>query len=129
MESGNPRKAAARPALAGRGLPRAPEHSAAAAALRYAELVYDGKWFSALREALDAFFAEAHRNTTGAVRVRLYRGVAAAVGRKSPRSLYREDFATFGADEVYRQADAEGFIRLFGLPERIRRLTAPEDAS
>ena len=119
----------ARAALAGLCLDRATDHFAAAAALRYAELVYDGKWFSALREALDAFFAEAHRNTTGAVRVRLYRGVAAAVGRKSPRSLYREDFATFGADEVYRQADAEGFIRLFGLPERIRRLTAPEDAS
>ena len=77
-------------------------------ALRYAELVYDGKWFSALREALDAFFAEAHRNTTGTVRVRLHRGVAQATGRRSPKSLYREDFATFGADEVYRQSDAGG---------------------
>ena len=114
----------ARAALQSLCLDRATDHFAAACSLRYAELVYDGKWFSALREALDAFFAEAHRNTTGAVRVRLFRGAAQAVGRKSPKSLYREDFATFGADEVYRQADAEGFIRLFGLPERIRRLSA-----
>ena len=114
----------ARAALAQLTLDRATDHFAAAAALRYAELVYDGKWFSALREALDAFFAEAHRRTTGSVRVRLFQGAAQAVGRKSPHSLYREDFATFGADEVYRQADAEGFIRLFGLPERIRRLSS-----
>ena len=117
----------ARAALAQLTLDRATDHFAAAAALRYAELVYDGKWFSALREALDAFFAEAHRRTTGVVRVRLFQGAAQAVGRKSPCSLYREDFATFGADEVYRQADAEGFIRLFGLPERIRRLAGPFD--
>ncbi len=116
----------ARAALQSLCLDRATDHFAAACSLRYAELVYDGKWFSALREALDGFFAEAHRNTTGTVRVRLFRGVAQAVGRKSPKSLYREDFATFGADEVYRQADAEGFIRLFGLPERIRRLSSPD---
>jgi len=60
---------------------------------------------------------------SGAVRVRLFQGTAVPVGRQSPNSLYREDFATFGADEVYRQADAEGFIRLFGLPERIRHIT------
>ena len=113
----------AKAALQSLTLDRATDHFAASVALRYAELVYDGKWFSALREALDAFFIEAHRNTTGTVRVRLHRGVAQVVGRKSPKSLYREDFATFGADEVYRQSDAEGFIRLFGLPERIRRLS------
>ena len=116
----------AKAALQSLTLDRATDHFAASVALRYAELVYDGKWFSALREALDAFFAEAHRNTTGTVRVRLHRGVAQAVGRKSPKSLYREDFATFGADEVYRQSDAEGFIRLFGLPERIRRLSGAD---
>ena len=116
----------AKAALQSLTLDRATDHFAASVALRYAELVYDGKWFSALREALDAFFAEAHRNTTGTVRVRLHRGLAQAVGRKSPKSLYREDFATFGADEVYRQADAEGFIRLFGLPERIRRLSGAD---
>ena len=114
----------ARAALAELCLDRATSHFAAHAALRYAELVYDGKWFSALREALDAFFAEANRRTTGVVRVRLFQGSATAVGRTSPNSLYREDFTTFGADQVYRQADAEGFIRLFGLPERIRRLSA-----
>ncbi len=113
----------AREALASICLDRATAHFAAGVSLRYAELVYDGKWFSALREALDAFFAEVHRNTTGDARVRLHRGTAQAVGRRSPKSLYREDFATFGEDEVYRQADAEGFIRLFGLPERIRRMT------
>ena len=116
----------AKAALQSLTLDRATDHFAASVALRYAELVYDGKWFSALREALDAFFAEAHRNTTGTVRVCLHRGVARAVGRKSPKSLYREDFATFGADEVYRQSDAEGFIRLFGLPERIRRLSGAD---
>ena len=122
----------AKAALQSLTLDRATDHFAASVALRYAELVYDGKWFSALREALDAFFAEAHRNTTGTVRVRLYRGVAQATGRRSPKSLYREDFATFGADEVYRQSDAEGFIRLFGLPERIRHLSgvdSPEEES
>ena len=122
----------AKAALQSLTLDRATDHFAASVALRYAELVYDGKWFSALREALDAFFAEAHRNTTGTVRVRLHRGVAQATGRQSPKSLYREDFATFGADEVYRQSDAEGFIRLFGLPERIRHLSgvdSPEEGS
>ena len=118
----------AKAALQSLTLDRATDHFAASVALRYAELVYDGKWFSALREALDAFFAEAHRNTTGTVRVRLYRGVAQATGRRSPKSLYREDFATFGADEVYRQSDAEGFIRLFGLPERIRHLSDVDSA-
>ena len=122
----------AKAALQSLTLDRATDHFAASVALRYSELVYDGKWFSALREALDAFFAEAHRNTTGTVRVRLHRGVAQATGRQSPKSLYREDFATFGADEVYRQSDAEGFIRLFGLPERIRHLSgvdSPEEGS
>ena len=119
----------AKAALQSLTLDRATDHFAASVALRYAELVYDGKWFSALREALDAFFIEAHRNTTGTVRVRLHRGVAQVVGRKSPKSLYREDFATFGADEVYRQSDAEGFIRLFGLPERIRRLSGADSPS
>ncbi len=119
----------ARAALQSITLDRATSHFAASAALRYAELVYDGKWFSALREALDAFFAEAHRNTTGDARVELFRGVARATGRRSPKTLYREDFATFGEDEVYRQADAEGFIRLFGLPERIRALSRPPDGS
>lgn len=88
-------------------------------ALRYAELVYFGKWYNSLREALDAFVGSTQQNVTGTVRVKLYKGNCSAVGIKSPYSLYREDIATFSRDEVYNQSDAEGFINLFGLPETI----------
>ncbi|MBN1294526.1 MAG: argininosuccinate synthase [Candidatus Latescibacteria bacterium] len=88
-------------------------------ALRYAELVYYGKWYSSLREALDAFVSSTQKNVTGTVRVKLYKGNCDTVGIKSPYSLYREDIATFSQDEVYNQADAEGFINLFGLPETV----------
>ncbi len=88
-------------------------------ALRYAELVYFGKWYSPLREAFDAFVGSTQQNVTGTVRVKLYRGNCTAVGIKSQYSLYREDIATFSRDEVYNQSDAEGFINLFGLPETI----------
>ena len=83
---------------------------------RYAELVYQGLWFSPLREALDAFLANAHETVTGDVTVRLYKGQVAAIARSAVHSLYREDLATFGPDAVYDQADAGGFIRLWGLP-------------
>jgi len=88
-------------------------------ALRYAELVYYGKWFSTLRESIDAFVSTTQKNVTGTVRVKLYKGNCAAVGIRSPYSLYREDIATFSMDEVYDQSDAEGFINLFGLPETV----------
>ncbi|MGI8477899.1 MAG: argininosuccinate synthase [Thermomicrobiales bacterium] len=88
-------------------------------ALTYADLVYNGVWFSPLRRALDAFVDETQKVVTGEVRLKLYKGTATAVGRRSPYGLYREDLATFGADDVYRQADAEGFIRLFGLPNKV----------
>ncbi|NLL52978.1 MAG: argininosuccinate synthase [Peptococcaceae bacterium] len=91
-------------------------------ALRYAELVYDGVWFSPLREALDAFVDVTQKNVTGTVRMKLYKGNCTAVGIKSPYSLYNEEFATFGEDEVYNQKDAEGFINLFGLPLKVRAL-------
>ncbi|MCD6307538.1 MAG: argininosuccinate synthase, partial [Candidatus Latescibacteria bacterium] len=94
-------------------------HSKQELALRYAELVYYGKWFSTLRESIDAFVATTQKNVTGTVRVKLYKGNCAAVGIKSPYSLYREDIATFSMDEVYDQSDAEGFINLFGLPETV----------
>ncbi len=94
-------------------------HYKQALALRYAELVYYGKWYHPLREALDAFVANTQRNVTGTVRIKLYKGNCTAVGVKSPYSLYREDIATFSGDEVYNQFDAEGFINLFGLPEKI----------
>jgi len=93
---------------------------------KYAELVYYGLWFSPLREALDAFVGATQKAVTGTVRLKLYKGSCTVVGRKSPFSLYREEFATFGADEVYKQQDAEGFINLFGLPLKIRALVEAE---
>jgi argininosuccinate synthase len=85
----------------------------------YADLVYEGRWWSSEREALDAFVNQTQRRVTGTVRVRLYKGVVTILGRESPLSLYSEAYATFGADDAYKQADAAGFIRLFGLPIRI----------
>src|SRR5262249_46549209 len=79
---------------------------------RYAEMVYYGFWFAPEREALQALIDRAQRDVTGTVRLRLYKGNVAVTGRKSPRSLYRTDFATFEADRVYQQRDAEGFINL-----------------
>jgi len=89
---------------------------------RYAELVYYGLWFTRLREAFDAFIDKTQENVTGTVRVKLYKGNCMVVGRRSPYSLYREDFATFEQDEVYKQADATGFINLFGLPLYVEAL-------
>ena len=91
--------------------------------VRYAQLIYDGLWFSTLRQALAAFVDETEKEVTGEVRVRLFKGRAEAIGRRSPRSLYRQDLATFGEGMAYDHKDAEGFIRLFGLPERVRALT------
>jgi len=91
-------------------------------AQRYAELVYYGLWFTPLREALTAFVAKTQERVTGQVRVKLYKGNCTVVGRKSPLSLYREDFATFGRDNVYNQNDAQGFINLFGLPLKVKAL-------
>lgn len=91
-------------------------------AQRYAELVYDGLWFTPLREALDAFIDSTQGPVTGTVRLKLYKGNVIPVGRKSPFSLYREDFASFGQEDVYDQSEAEGFIHLFGLPLKVRSL-------
>jgi argininosuccinate synthase len=91
-------------------------------ALRYAELVYDGVWFSPLREALDAFVDVTQRQVTGTVRLKLYKGNCVSAGTKSPYSLYNQEFVTFGEDAVYNQQDAEGFINLFGLPLKVRAL-------
>ncbi len=87
---------------------------------RYAELVYNGQWFTPLKKAMDAFVDETQKRVTGAVKVKLYKGNAQTVGRKSPFSLYQENLATFGADQVYNQKDAEGFINLFGLPLKVQ---------
>lgn len=91
-------------------------------ALKYAELVYNGMWFSPLREALDAFVDSTQGPVAGEVKLKLYKGNVIPVGRKSEFSLYREDFATFGQEDVYDQSDAEGFIRLYGLPLQVRAL-------
>jgi argininosuccinate synthase len=91
-------------------------------ALKYAELVYNGMWFSPLKEALDAFVDNTQGPVTGKVRMKLYKGNIILIGRSSPFSLYREDFATFGQEDVYDQIDAKGFIRLFGLSLKVRAL-------
>jgi argininosuccinate synthase len=96
-------------------------------AQRFAELVYNGQWFTPLREALAAFVAKTQEPVTGAVRVKLFKGHCSVVGRKSPNSLYREDFATFGQDDVYDQGDAEGFINLFGLPLKVKALAEKQN--
>ncbi|MBC7106439.1 MAG: argininosuccinate synthase, partial [Firmicutes bacterium] len=83
-------------------------------------LVYDGLWFSALREALDAFVDAVMAPVTGTVRMKLYKGNCTPAGVRSPYSLYDPELATFGPDRVYNQADATGFINLFGLPLRVR---------
>lgn len=88
----------------------------------YAELVYDGKWFSPLREALDAFVNETQKTVTGTVKLKLYKGNIMSAGSTSPYSLYSEEYVTFGEDDVYDQTDAEGFINLFGLPLKMRAL-------
>src|SRR5512140_2201767 len=98
-------------------------HFKQSVSVRYAQLIYDGLWFSTLREALAAFVDFTEREVTGEVKVRLFKGRAEAVGRRSPRSLYRQDLATFGEGMAYDHQDAAGFIRLFGLPERVRALT------
>ncbi|MGC9360356.1 MAG: argininosuccinate synthase [Anaerolineae bacterium] len=95
-------------------------------ALRYAELVYNGRWFTPLRESLDAMVRKTQERVTGTVRLKLYKGNCTIAGRKSPYSLYREDLATFGADDVYDQADAQGFINLFGLSLKVRALVDAE---
>ncbi len=107
-------------------LDRATMHYKEQVAVRYGELVYDGMWFSPLREALDAFIDATQQTVTGVVRLKLYKGNIMSAGSKSPYSLYHEGFVTFGRDEVYNQKDAEGFINLFGLPLKIRALMQKE---
>jgi argininosuccinate synthase len=89
---------------------------------RYAEMIYYGFWFAPERRALQALLDECAQDVSGTARVKLYKGQVTVTGRRSPRSLYRTDFATFEADSVYRQRDAEGFITLNALRLRIRAL-------
>ena len=91
-------------------------------AVKYAELVYNGLWYTRLRESLDAFVQVTQENVTGVVRLKLYKGNIIIAGRKSEFSLYREDYASFGEEDVYNQKDAEGFIQLFGLPVKVEAM-------
>ncbi len=101
-------------------LDRMTSHQKEMLAIRFAELVYDGNWFTPLREALSAFVDSTQQTVTGTVRLKLFKGRISGAGVKSPYSLYDEDIATFSADEVYNQKDSEGFINLFGLPLKVR---------
>ncbi|HEY0154360.1 MAG TPA: argininosuccinate synthase [Longimicrobium sp.] len=93
-----------------------------ALAPRYADLVYEGRWWTTERAAMDALVDVTQQRVTGDVRLKLYRGTHTIAGRTSPYSLYDERFVTFGEDDVYNQADAAGFIRLYGLPMRVAAL-------
>ena len=103
-------------------LDRATYHYKEQVAIRYGELVYDGMWFCQLREALAAFVDSTQETVTGTVKLKLYKGNIISAGSKSPHSLYSQEFVTFEHDDVYNQADATGFINLFGLPLKVRAL-------
>lgn len=85
-------------------------------AIKYAQLLYDGLWYTPLKQALDAFIDSTQETCTGQIKMKLYKGNCIPAGIKSPYSLYSEEIATFGEDDVYDQKDAEGFIHLFSLP-------------
>jgi argininosuccinate synthase len=103
-------------------LDRATFHYKEGLAIRYGELVYDGMWFCQLREALAAFVESTQQTVTGTVTLKLYKGNIISAGATSPYSLYSQEFVTFEHDDVYDQADATGFINLFGLPLKVRAL-------
>jgi len=94
----------------------------------YADLVYEGRWWTTEREAYDAFVNVTQERVTGDVRLKLYKGNVIVAGRTSEFALYDERFVTFGEDDVYQQSDAAGFIRLYGLPNRVRALRDQERA-
>lgn len=103
-------------------LDRATFHFKEHVAVKYGELVYDGMWFCQLREALAAFVDSTQQTVTGTIKLKLYKGNIISAGSKSPYSLYSKEFVTFEHDDVYNQADATGFINLFGLPLKVRAL-------
>jgi argininosuccinate synthase len=89
---------------------------------RYADLVYEGRWWTTEREGYDAFVNVTQQRVTGSITLRLYKGTVTIAGRTSEQALYDERFVTFGEDDVYQQSDAAGFIRLYGLSQRVRAL-------
>jgi argininosuccinate synthase len=96
---------------------------------RYADLVYEGRWWTTEREAYDAFVNVTQERITGTVTMRLFKGSANVVGRESIHALYDERFVTFGEDDVYEQSDAAGYIRLYGLSQRVRAIKDQELAA
>ena len=92
------------------------------ASVKFAELVYNGQWFTPLREALSAFFDETQKTVTGTVKLKLYKGNMTLVSVSSPYSLYNAEIASFTTGDLYDHKDAEGFIHLFGLPLKVRAL-------
>ena len=103
-------------------LERDTQHFKQRIAIEFAELVYNGKWFTPLREALSAFVDKTQETVTGSVKVKLYKGNIIPASITSPYSLYSEEVATFGEDDVYDQADSAGFINLYGLPIKVKAL-------
>lgn len=95
-------------------------------AQKYADIVYNGQWYTPLREAMDAFVDKTQETVTGDVKLKLYKGNIINAGVISPYTLYSEDFASFGEDDVYDQTDAKGFINLFGLPIKVKALLDAE---
>lgn len=103
-------------------LDKATQHYKQQLALKFADIVYDGQWYTPLREALSAFVDETQKTVTGEVKLKLYKGNIINSSVTSPYSLYSEEIATFGEDEIYNQADSAGFINLFGLPIKVKAM-------
>lgn len=103
-------------------LDKATQHFKQQVALKFADIVYDGQWYTPLREALSAFVDETQKTVTGEVKLKLYKGNIINAGTTSPYSLYSEEIATFDEDDVYDQNDSAGFINLFGLPIKVKAL-------
>mgnify|MGYP000784157934 FL=1 len=105
---------------------RQTQHYKYGLAQKYADIVYNGQWYTPLREAMDAFVDKTQETVTGDVKLKLYKGNIINAGVTSPYTLYSEDFASFGEDDVYDQTDAKGFINLFGLPIKVKALLDAE---
>ncbi len=104
------------------------QHYKAGLAQKYADIVYNGQWYTPLREAMDAFVDKTQETVTGDVKLKLYKGNIINAGVTSPYTLYSEDFASCGEDDVYNQKDSAGFINLFGLPIKVKALLDAERA-
>ena len=97
---------------------RLTQHFKETVSLKYAQLVYDGLWYSRLKEALDRFIDSTQRDVTGSIRVKLFKGSCSVVARKSRNSLYKKELATYGKEDLFDQKLAKGFIEIWGMPYR-----------